>query len=346
MLVRTKFDGYVIDGRRLYLGSKGGSSAPAPDPRLVEAQIKSMGIQDDAIQRIMANAEALQPLQREQMQFGIDSARTAFEQSQDDRAYALARRGVLSGLQDRLAEDAKSFDTEARREELAGQAGADVRQAFGAARGTAARDMARMGVNPASGRFAASMGQLSTQEALAEAGAKTTARRAARQEGVAMTDRATNALAGYPAMGMQATGAGAQFAASGINLANTGLAGMNSGFGSAAQVAGQMGANASGMYGQQASYKNAQDRLALEDGGVMGFLGTVAGSGITKYSDRRLKKNVREIGRDPRGFGWYEFDYVWGGERQVGVMADEVVRVAPDAVGESGGYATVNYAML
>jgi len=126
------------------------------------------------------------------------------------------------------------------------------------------------------------MGQLSVQEALAEAGAKTGARRAARQEGMALTDRATNALAGYPAMGMQATGAGAQFAASGLNLANSGLAGMNSGFGSAAQVAGQMGANASSMYGQQASYKNAQDRLALEDGGVMGFLGTVAGAGISK----------------------------------------------------------------
>ena len=43
-----------------------------------------------------------------------------------------------------------------------------------------------------------------------------------------------------------------------------------------------MGANATGMYGQQANYKLGQDRLALEDGGVMGFLGTVAGAGIAK----------------------------------------------------------------
>lgn len=336
-----------IGGRMTLEGGRKGSGAPAPDPRLVEAQIRSMGIQDDAIARILKTAEEMAPIQREQMQFGLDAARTAFNDARDDRAFSVARRGVLSGLQDKLVSEATAFDTDARREELAGEASADVAQVFDGARGQLARSLARTGVNPASGAAATAMSRMATDEALAKVTGMNKARTGARIEGIQMTDRATNSLAGYPSMSMQATGAGAQYAASGINLANVTQAGLNSGATSAAQVASQLGANATGMFGQQANYKNAQDRLAIEEGSALvGALGSLAGAGVTAFSDRRLKRNVREIGRDPRGFGWYEFDYVWGGERQIGVMADEVARVIPGAVGESGGYATVNYAML
>ena len=84
---------------RLYGGK--GQSAPAPDPRLIEAQIRSMGIQDDMIGRIVASAEAMQPLQEEQMRFGLDANRTAFEQSQADRNYALEQ--ILSHVVAELA---------------------------------------------------------------------------------------------------------------------------------------------------------------------------------------------------------------------------------------------------
>ena len=336
-----------IGGRMTLEGGRKGSGAPAPDPRLVEAQIRSMGIQDDAIARIIKTAEEMAPIQREQMQFGLDAARTAFNDARDDRAFSVARRGVLSGLQDKLVSEAAGFDTDARREELAGEASADVAQVFDGARGQLARSLARTGVNPASGAAATAMSRMATDEALAKVTGMNKARTGARIEGIQMTDRATNSLAGYPSMSMQATGAGAQYAASGINLANVAKAGLDSGATSAAQIASQLGANATGMFGQQANYKNAQDRLAIEEGSALvGALGSLAGAGVTAFSDRRLKRNVREIGRDPRGFGWYEFDYVWGGDRQIGVMADEVERVIPEAVGRCGGFATVNYAML
>jgi len=107
--------------------------------------------------------------------------------------------------------------------------------------------------------------QTSMAQAAALAGASTNARVGARMEGRALTDRASNSLAGYPAMGM---------AASGISIANTGLAGLNSGAGGAAQVAGQMGANAGGMYGTQGNlYANTQKQ---DNTGA--FLG--AGAGI------------------------------------------------------------------
>ncbi|MDO8926042.1 MAG: hypothetical protein Q7U94_03920 [Sideroxyarcus sp.] len=67
---------------------------------------------------------------------------------------------------------------------------------------------------------------------------------------------------------------------------------------------------------------------------------------IYRTSDRRLKTNIHRIGTHPRGFGIYEYDYVWG-EHAVGVMADEVMVSMPEAVlrGEDG-YDRVDYSKL
>ena len=131
------------------MGSKS-SQAPAPDPRLVEAQIKSMGIQDDAIKRVMQQSDEIQPLQKEQLQFGLETARTAYDQSQQDRTWMLDRRGSLTTMQDTLAQDARSFNTEDKANELAGKAMADVNQGFANAEGQQTRALSRMGVNPSS----------------------------------------------------------------------------------------------------------------------------------------------------------------------------------------------------
>lgn len=280
MLIPNKHSGYQA-GIRLYPGGKGGSSAPSPDPALIAAQIKSMGFQDAAVQQIMQNSADMAPLQKEQLQFGLDSARTAYGQSQDDRGFMLNRREKLSGLQDSMITDAAKFNTESRANELAGQAAADVNQGFSSAREQNGRAMARMGVNPSSGRAAAMGNQTAIAQAASLAGAGTKARTDARTEGYALTDRASNALAGYPAMGMQATGAGAGIGASGISMANTGLAGLNSGALSAGGLSGQMGSNAASMYGAQSSYKTGQDN-AQGDGGA-GMIVGLAGAAATAY---------------------------------------------------------------
>ena len=61
------------------------------------------------------------------------------------------------------------------------------------------------------------------------------------------------------------------------------------------------------------------------------------------YSDARLKTNVRKLGTRADGLGVYEFNYVWGGPKQIGLMAQEVQPLYPDAVTERGGYLMVNY---
>jgi hypothetical protein len=346
------------------MGSKSkSSSAPPPDPRLVEAQIRSMGVQDEAIERILANTESFVPLQREATQFALDTARQsaadarqAVADSREDRSWMLTRRAMLSGVQDRLVSDANKFDADQRADVLARKAGADASIAISNARASSARDLARRGVMPGTGRSDDTA--LVLGEAAVKAGGMNNARRAARQEGYALTDRATNALAGYPSMSMQATGqgvstsaTGASVAAGGVNIINAGAAGANSGYGSAATVAGQMGANASNMFNAQAGFKNAQDQIAASSDPFNTILGAAAGAATTKFlSDPRLKTGVVPVGRDERtGLGLYEFAYIGAtdGKRYRGVMADEVERKYPDAVSHDDlGFASVDYKRL
>lgn len=77
-------------------------------------------------------------------------------------------------------------------------------------------------------------------------------------------------------------------------------------------------------------------------GGAM--LGGQLGSGLgSAFSDERLKTNIKRIGTHPVGVGVYEYDYIWGGGKQVGVMAQELEKVRPDAVFEVNGFKAVNY---
>jgi hypothetical protein len=64
-------------------------------------------------------------------------------------------------------------------------------------------------------------------------------------------------------------------------------------------------------------------------------------------SDRRLKRDIEKLGEFEDGLGQYEWTYIWGGQRQRGVMADEVAGLRPWALGPVvGGYATVNMEAL
>lgn len=210
--------------------------------------------------------------------------------------------------------------------------------------------MSRMGVNPSSGKALALGNQTAIAKATALAAAGTGARDRARTEGYALTDRATNALAGYPAMGMQATQSGAGFGASGTTIANQGLAGMNSGYGAAGTMAGQMGQNAASMYGAMGSYKNGADNAAANANPMGALLGAGAQLGAAYIkSDPRLKQNIELVGRDERtGLNLYEFAYkAEPGKRWVGVMADEVLQVMPSAVHTNEeGFMSVDYGAL
>jgi hypothetical protein len=103
-----------------------------------------------------------------------------------------------------------------------------------------------------------------------------------------------------------------------------------------AQAAGQ---SAMDQYGIQSSNVNAQNA------GLYGLLGAGGAAGIMKYSDPRLKSNVVRVGTHRLGIGVYEYDIF--GNRERGVMADEVEAIMPEAVAlHPSGYKMVNYGMI
>jgi Chaperone of endosialidase len=64
-------------------------------------------------------------------------------------------------------------------------------------------------------------------------------------------------------------------------------------------------------------------------------------------SDRRLKQHLKRVGVLANGLPLYSFRYIWGGPTFVGVMAQDVLRVMPDAVATGpDGFYRVDYGML
>ena len=64
-------------------------------------------------------------------------------------------------------------------------------------------------------------------------------------------------------------------------------------------------------------------------------------------SDRRLKKDVMRVAVHPAGFGICRFKYLWSDTQYLGVIAQEVLEVMPDAVVRGDdGFLRVDYAAL
>lgn len=80
----------------------------------------------------------------------------------------------------------------------------------------------------------------------------------------------------------------------------------------------------------------------------MGTLVGLAGAGATAYaSDERIKDVKRKVGETPQGLGIYDYEYKGSDDLQRGLLAQEVEREQPQAMGPTvGGVKTVNYDAL
>lgn len=94
---------------------------------------------------------------------------------------------------------------------------------------------------------------------------------------------------------------------------------------------------------------NAGQTSSSQGGGpsTAGAIASTIGGIASIFSDRRLKRNIVRRDTFPDGLGLYTFKYHGDDVTRVGVMADEVEKLRPWAMGEPvGGYATVNYGEL
>ncbi len=275
-------------------------------------------------------------------------------------------KGVFRPLEDSIVADAKAFNTEGKREQLAGEALTDVNSAFGAARGQQVRSQSRYGVTPGSGRAMALDGQMTTAQALASAGAMTKARRDASAEGYARKMDAVglgrNIVGNQISMQQVAQNAGASaVGASGAGLGATqsGLAIMGQGFGAAQNGLATQGGLTSAA-GRMSSEASAQQTSALTQLGLgVGNLAKEYDLSMAKkatpppiiQSDEGIKTNtgkpadtkkaLAEVDATKVDDGW-SYDESKGappgsgGVERTGPMAQEVRRTMGDRVAPGG----------
>lgn len=221
--------------------------------------------------------------QRQQM---IDIGERSYKLSEDNQVFqqGLARKfddrfwNTQAPLQDDLLAENAAFDTEARRDELAGQANADVNSSFAAAREQQQRGLSRMGVNPGSGKALAMSNQMALAQAAAGANAQNKVRAAARAEGYGRKIDSNALLAGLPGFSSAANSAALGWNGNGQNAGSLGMDATSR----SADIAGRMaGGAASGM---QSASSNLRSN-AIESAKSPGFdaaMGLIAG-GMKMY---------------------------------------------------------------
>ena len=137
-----------------------------------------------------------------------------------------------------------------------------------------------------------------------------------------------------------------------LNAIRAGAQVTNPSFGQTAAGPDLLGATQAG-YNAQLAASNAQNAAKNSfTSGLMGLGGTLGGAAIIA-SDVRVKENIKYLGDLTNGLPFYEYEYkpefkAIGGEGKfIGVMAQDVEKVMPEAVVEHpDGYKMVNYSLL
>lgn len=93
----------------------------------------------------------------------------------------------------------------------------------------------------------------------------------------------------------------------------------------------------------QQNYQNKLNSSGGALGGLFGLAGSLGGAALSKWSDARVKENIHRVGTLDNGLPVYAYNYVWGGPTEIGLMAQDVERVNPDAVTEIDGIKAVFY---
>ena len=88
---------------------------------------------------------------------------------------------------------------------------------------------------------------------------------------------------------------------------------------------------------------NVYNQQMAQQNQLMGGLFGLGAAGIGLMSDRRVKEDIKQVGKTNDGQNIYSFRYKGGGPIQMGLMAQEVEKKKPKAVGEIDGIKFVDY---
>lgn len=296
----------VMQRRNICFGG-GKGKIPDASPGMIasaDAAKEIAGLQKETADEMLAFYKEqyadLKPMLDQLTQNEIDVSRA--NQTRADE-YAQYERSTFRPLERGIVADAAAFDTDAKRQELAGQAVSDVNTSFSNARGQESRALQRMGLNPNSGRFAAMNSQLTLGQAATQAGSMNKAR--ADAENIAFARKmdaaglgrnlATNSSTAYGvalAANQQArTGAMAP-----AGVMGAGYSGAQQGYSSAAGSYGTAG----NIYGQEFNarmrgYEASQAASGALASGIGSMVGTAAGAYIMKADGGQIRKSALKL---------------------------------------------------
>jgi hypothetical protein len=298
-------------------------------------------------QQALAESQAIAPLYQQAYQ---NALQTAQQQQGVNLSAEQANRAALQGLSPQLA--------------ALGQQG--YGQQLGAAQQMAGLGQALYGQGMTGAQTLSQLGQTGFGQQLSAA-------QQAAALGQGLYGQALGLGQAIQGLGQQQYGQGAQTAQ---QLAALGQQGYGMGAGTSSALA-NLGTNAqqAGLAGAQAQLQAGQQQQQTEQAGkqamynqfmqeqgypfqVAQFLANIAtGTGALSgnqststttggggfFSDERLKENIKKVGETNDGQPIYRYNYKGDPRTQIGLMAQDVEKEHPEAVGLAGGYKTVDY---
>lgn len=134
------------------------------------------------------------------------------------------------------------------------------------------------------------------------------------------------------------------------NTSAGGIANVNTGLGTSLNsnqntIAQMLWNAATGQGNAQANADLANNTAAANQfGAISQGIGTAL-QAAALFSDERLKENIKEVGELKDGQPVYSYRYIWDdpGMTRIGLMAQDVEKINPDAVSEVAGYKAVDY---
>lgn len=261
-------------------------------------------------------------------------------------------KDIFQPVERQMVDEAVNYDSAERKDAMAGQAAMEVGKQFAASRDANARAMARMGVNPNSGKFQVSANATAVQEALGKAAASTKARTDAENMGMMLRKDAA-------AFGRNMTGTAAQQYGLGLNAGNSALSGnaganqqwagnnaiMSQGYQVAMNGIGQSANILNQQYQNQLNaWQTEQQSNSASAGGLGSLIGTLGGASITKWSDKTKKEGKAPVDgnailkaiRETPVESWKYKDGVADGGRHIGPYAQDVQKNLGDQAGPDG----------
>ncbi|QIW86707.1 tail fiber domain-containing protein [Klebsiella phage SJM3] len=325
---------------KLLMFKKGGSSAPSPDPNIGLAAMKQAELGEEWLNFAKDQFNVSNERQKQQdvlanqvTQQQLDASKQAQQWATEDRD---RYNNTFKPLEDQFIDKAQNWDSAERQQQQASEAKADVLNNASQQRQATERNMASMGVNPTSGRYAGVERSGENATALAAAGAENNARNTVRNQALSLQADAVNmgkGLAVNPASSLglsTSAGSAAMQTTAGNNAQAAGLS----------SIMGQGYQAAMTGYGNQANTLNQQYQNQLnawqanqlqsnslwgglgQFGGMLGGAAIMSSSKDYKENKRPAKGSLEAVRRMPVE-EWKYKDGIEDGGQHIGAYAED-----------------------